>query len=169
MIWASAAVMVDLPSLGRAEVMPTILFEVFVGSKSIASFIERIDSANRDNGLAVAAQYIPELLVSVLWPNSLSPRTAARGESVFCSGSLSRGTSDKQGSCNVASICAVVRKPRSFISLANPRAEPSAIPPNRRNANSNLDFGLLFFCGGAAVEMTRASGIGNEACWREPI
>src|SRR5882762_2963318 len=73
MSWASEAVMVDFPSLGRAEVMPTILFEVFVGFKSIASFIERIDSANRDNGKVLATQYIPELLESVLWANSLSP------------------------------------------------------------------------------------------------
>jgi len=73
MSWASEAAMVDFPSLGRAEVMPTILFEVFVGFKSIASFMERIDSANRDNGMAAAAQYIPELLESVLWASSLSP------------------------------------------------------------------------------------------------
>jgi len=73
MSWASEAAMVDFPSLGRVEVMPTILFEVFVGFKSIASFMERIDSANRDNGMAVAAQYIPEVLESVLWASSLSP------------------------------------------------------------------------------------------------
>jgi len=64
--WPSEAAMLDFPSLGRAEVMPIILFEVFVGLRSIASFIERIDSANRDNGMAAAAQYIPEPEDSVL-------------------------------------------------------------------------------------------------------
>src|SRR6266481_94097 len=109
MSWASEAAMVDFPSLGRAEVMPTILFEVFVGFKSIASFMERIDSANWDNGIAVAAQYIPKPLEIVLWPNSLSARTAAPGEGSFCLVFFSKGTIDKQGRFNAASICAEVR------------------------------------------------------------
>src|SRR3954454_18250399 len=106
--------MVDLPSLGKDEVMPMILFEVFVGFKSIASFIDRIDSANRDNGIEEAAQYNSDDLDIVLGPDSLSfcapPRVAC---DFFCCGWLSSGTSDMQGSCKAASSCADVRKTRS--------------------------------------------------------
>src|SRR5450631_2189120 len=63
--WASEAAMVDLPSLGRVEVRPTTLLGVFVGSRSMANLIDRIDSANREDGMAAAAQHVPEPLESI--------------------------------------------------------------------------------------------------------
>src|SRR6266404_3872783 len=164
MSWASEAAMVDFPSLGSDDVMPTTLFEVFVGFKSIASFIERIDSANADNGMAVAAQYIPEHLEIVLWSNSLSPCIAPPSEDFFCSVSFSSGTSDRQGKCSAASSCADVRKTRSITSLRNPSAVPSAIPPKMPSANISPVLGLLLPCGGEAGEITRASDMGNDSC-----
>src|SRR4051812_11839306 len=127
---------VDFPSLGRDEVMPIILFEVFDGFKSIASFIERIDSANRDNGIEDAAQYISEEREIVLGPKSFAFFAApGRDFDLFCCGGLSSGTSDMQGSCSAASSCAEVRKTRSRISRIKPRPIPNAIPPNRAIAS----------------------------------
>ena len=57
---AKAAAMVDLPSLGSDEVMPTTLFDGVVTFKSMASLIKRINSAKRDNGISVTAQNTPE-------------------------------------------------------------------------------------------------------------
>lgn len=50
MSWTSEAAIVVLPSLGRADVMPIIRLEVLSGLRSIASLIERTDTAKRDRG-----------------------------------------------------------------------------------------------------------------------
>src|SRR4051794_31572752 len=150
--------------------MPMTLFEVFVGFKSIASFIDRIDSANRDNGIEEAAQYISEDLEIVLGPKSFSFFAAPRlGWDFFSCGWFSRGTSDMQGSCSAASSCAEVRKTRSIISRINPSPTPSAIPPNIVIASIRPVFGLLLLCGGEAGEITLASDMGNESCCAEPM
>src|SRR3954452_12561683 len=145
---ASETAMVDFPSLGRDDVMPMILFEVFVGFKSIASFIDRIDSANRDNGIDEATQYISEDLEIVLEPDSFPFAPPRLGCDFFCCRWFSSGTSDMQGSCNADSSCAEVRKTRSIISRRNPIPAPNAIPPNKAIANIRPVFGLLLLCGG---------------------
>src|SRR5450755_4073855 len=130
----------------------------------MANLIDRIDSANRDDGMAAAAQHVPEPLDSVRRPGSLPVRSAARADVLVIFLTLRRfssGTTDKQGRCKRCSIWVVVRKPRSFISLANPKPAPSASPPNRPIAKISLVFGLVFFCGVVAGEMTRASVAGN--------
>src|SRR3954453_21618034 len=150
--------------------MPMILLEVLVGFKSIASFIDRIDSAKRDNGIEEAAQYISEDLEIVLGPNSLSFLAPPRpGCDFFCSGWLSSGTSDMQGSCSAASSCAEVRKTRSIISRRNPSPAPNAIPPNIAIASIRLVLGLLLLCGGEAGEITLVSDIGNVSCCAAPM
>src|SRR5882757_2447217 len=102
--------MVDFPSLGRVEVIPTILLEALVASESTASLIDRIDSANRDNGMAVAAQYISLLLESVFSPSLRSVWAVTKRNRFFFSGFSSKGTSDRHGKRSVASTCADVRK-----------------------------------------------------------
>src|SRR5260370_22223754 len=98
--------------------MPTILFEVFVGVKSIASFIERIDSANRDNGMAAAVQYIPAPPHSVL-SNSLLTLTAAPGRGLFFWGIFSHRPNDRTRSWQVCCDFSARRQNRAANSLAN--------------------------------------------------
>src|SRR4051812_49536176 len=78
--WASEAAMVDLPSWGRVEVRPTTLLGVFVGSRSMANLTDRIASANRDVGMAVAAPHVPDPLANIRWPESRAARPAASAD-----------------------------------------------------------------------------------------
>src|SRR5262245_514875 len=96
---AKAAAIVDLPSSGSAEVIPTILFDVLVTFKSTASLIERIDSAKRDSGISVAAQNTPDRRTMALGPKCVPAGCNSRGNGLG-STSFNRGTRDKQGMCN---------------------------------------------------------------------
>src|SRR5262245_20573164 len=59
MLCAKAAAIVDLPSLGMAEVRPTTLVVAAAPFKSAASFIVRIASAKRENGCSITLDAMP--------------------------------------------------------------------------------------------------------------
>src|SRR5262245_41862665 len=59
MLCAKAAAMVDLPSLGMAEVRPTTLVVAAAPFKSAASLIVRIASAKRENGCSTTLDATP--------------------------------------------------------------------------------------------------------------
>src|SRR3954464_4946973 len=100
--------------------MPMTLFAAFAEFMSIAILTARMDSANRDSGIVVPAQYIAGFLARSLGTDFLSVPVVARAStfsalavaraSFFWSEALTAGTSDKHGSCRAASICADVRK-----------------------------------------------------------
>jgi len=48
--------MVDFPSIGNDDVKPMILFDLTISLRSIATLIDRIDSAKRENGESTTVQ-----------------------------------------------------------------------------------------------------------------
>src|SRR6266568_4986815 len=86
MTCANASQMVDLPSLGRADVMPTTLFGVLKLPRSVASLIERIPSAKREKGELTAKRPIVFLALSFRSPVNCR----AAGPSTDCGGKASR-------------------------------------------------------------------------------
>src|SRR5262245_26756189 len=72
MTCATATEMVDFPSFGNDDVNPIILLDPPATFKSIASLIERIDSAKDDKGLSTTFQDTLDSHVIVLGPSPTS-------------------------------------------------------------------------------------------------
>src|SRR5665213_3394308 len=147
MSWAKETAIVDLPSLGKDEVIPMTLFEVCPVLNSMPNLMDRTDSANRDNGMLITPQCDVEAVERVLlapeWGDSFAL-------TVLRFAACNRGTTDRQGKPNAASIWPGVRNTRSIVSLSKPSPVPRPIPPNSASASTRMVLGLLFLSGGNA-------------------
>lgn len=186
---AREAATVDLPSLGKAEVIPITLFDLPAPLKSAAILIERMDLVKRDDGELMTHQNISLSRTIVLAPIGLSftfrptelpfvPQSFAIGATAFLmtardlppnqepfvSPLLMWGNTATQFNCSEASTSAAVRNTQFDKSRSQAIPSPSispAMPPAARMANV---FGWLFSVGGKAAMTTRASVIGKDCC-----
>src|SRR6516162_8605965 len=90
MLSAKAVAIVDLPSLGMADVIPITLLAATTPFKSAASFIVRMASEKRENGASTTVEAMPTSLG--IRPVLGDVILGVRGLAALFSGFLCKGT-----------------------------------------------------------------------------